>query len=549
MPFDPNKYDTKVKAAIAEHLQRMNAELLQFEQDPANKQLIDSLMRSAHSIKSISRMFGYPGVSHIAHGLEDGFLGLRHEGKGLLRAQVSICLRCLDTIKALMDKRVELTESAIAEFCLSIKEAFGGKSDATVMPVVANVAAQRPDIDNVIRVDIEGLNRALNISGEQIIIKNRLQELISRCASLALEGAKNSEALETVCVQLEDVSSVLDTLVSAMSAEIMNMRMIPISHLFQHFNRTMRDLALEKGKEIIFETHGAETKVDKAILDELYAPIIHILRNAIDHGIEPVEERLQARKDKQGRISLSAAQEKSRIVIEISDDGRGIDVQRLKQKAVAKGIIRQDTSVEMIDEQALQLIFCPGLSTKDEVSDTSGRGVGLDVVREKVFKLKGIIEVASSLNKGARFTLKLPATVTLRDAIFVSAGGEQFAVLTDAVYDTMRLVPSDLRLVEGREEVKHKGYIIPLVRLSSILGIAGTPPAGEAPVFALVVKSVDTEIALAVDEILEHHEIVVKNLKSFLANAPLISGATISEDGRVVLVLDIPAIVTQAVKN
>ena len=469
---------------------------------------------------------------------------MKKEGKKLIKEHVSTCLHCLDTISALMSKRIELNKSEIRDLCLSIKVAFGDNTDNKIVSALP-LPTQEHNIDTIIRVDIEELNRVLNIAGEQIIIRNRLQDLIARCAGISLEENKDSTALETVCLQLSDAASVLDTLVSSMYAEVMSIRLIPVKQLFQLFERTMRDLALEKGKEVIFETHGAETRIDKAILDELQVPLIHILRNAIDHGIEPADERLQAHKDKQGRITLSASQQRSHIIIEINDDGRGIDVTALKQKAVAKGIIRQETSDEMIDEQALQLIFSPGLSTKDEVSETSGRGVGLDVVREKISKLKGIIEVASTM-RGTRFTLKLPATLTLRDAIFVSSGGEQFAVLTDAVIGTMRLTPSQVRLVEGKEELKHKGYIIPLMRLNKLLGITETPPAGEAPVFALIIKSVDTQIALAVDEILEHHEIIVKTLKSFLAKVPLISGATIADDGKVVLVLDIPAIVKQA---
>ena len=547
MPFDKNKFDAQFKDAIAEHLQRMNMELLQFEQDSANEQLVDSLMRSAHSIKSTAKMMGYFGIPDIAHTLEDGFLNMKKQGKKLIQAHVSICLRCLDTISALIDKRIKLDEPSIRDLCLSINEAFGENVDNKIIPALPP-SIQEHNLDTIIRVDIEELNKVLNIAGEQIIIRNRLQDLISRCAGISLEENRDNEALESVCMQLGDAASVLDTLVSSMYAEVMNIRLISAKQLFELFHRTMRDLALEKGKEVIFETHGAETRIDKAILDELQIPLIHILRNAIDHGIEPAQERLQAHKDKQGKITLSASQQRAHIIIQISDDGRGINVAAIKQKAVAKGIIRQETSDEMIDEQALQLIFSSGLSTKDKASDISGRGVGLDVVREKISKLKGIIEVASSVNKGTCFTLKLPATLTLRDAIFISSGGEQFAVLTDAVIGTVRLSASEVRLVGGKEEIKHQGYIIPLMRLNSLLGIIGVPTTGEVPVFALIVKSVDTQIALAVDEILEHHEIIVKTLKSFLANVPLISGATIADDGKIVLVLDIPVIVKHATR-
>ncbi|MCM8797374.1 MAG: chemotaxis protein CheA [Candidatus Omnitrophica bacterium] len=548
MSFDKSKYELQFKSAIQEHLRKINIHLVSLERDPANKEVIAELMREVHSIKGTGALIGSSGIRDIAHALEEGLLAIE-SAKGLLsREHFSACFECMDAIGILLDSQQrQFTEFSIAELCARVKSTFAQEKDKTQdVPPGQKVSTDfivGHSIDKYIKIDIDDLQKVFNLAGELMIAKKRLQQISSLCASISLHQETNNKELEKACMQLRDTVNTLDALISSSYAEIMNMRMVRAGELLQLFPRLIRDWALLYGKDVSFKVAGEDTKIDKSILDELRDPLIHLLRNAVDHGIESPDERRKSNKDAQGKITLSASQQGFHIIIEVSDDGRGIDVQALKRKAVAKGIISSRVANEMADTQALQLVFSAGLSTKQEVTDVSGRGVGLDIVRAKVEKLKGIIDVSSTRNAGTSFVIKLPLTLALHDSVFVRVGSERFAVLMDNIIEIRNIQFSEVRVDTDGNWVKINKYIIPLYYLNKLLQIQESSFPDKTTIPVLVVKVVDIMLALAVDEILNYTEIILKPLRCPIMHFPFFPGATITDEGKVCLVLDIPSIV------
>jgi len=407
--------------------------------------------------------------------------------------------------------------------------------------------APTASLEESIRVDIGKLDKLANVSGELLISKIRLGELVK---GLVEKMETQMEALGPSVIQgireLNCVTDNIDSLAENMQEEMMKVRMLPIAHLFHSFPRSMRDLARQKGKEIDFEMRGEETQLDKAIIDELRDPLMHLLRNAIDHGLELTSERRDSGKNESGKISLSAFQEGSQVVIEVADDGKGIDVVKVREKAIAKGIVAKERIDDMVDEQVFQLLFTPGFSTQEDVTETSGRGVGLDIVRSAVAKLKGMVEVTSELGKGTRFILRLPLTLAITESLLVVAGSDTFAIPIEAVVETIRANPDEIKTVETKDVITVRGHILPVVRLNDIFGL---PRKGifEKRFFSVViVQSVEKRIGILVDELIGRQEIISKSLGDPLRNVKNVGGATILGSGQVILILDIPSIIDAA---
>ena len=308
----------------------------------------------------------------------------------------------------------------------------------------------------------------------------------------------------------------------------------------------MRDLATAKGKDVSIEIRGEDTQLDKAIIDEMKEPLMHILRNAVDHGIELPKERISKNKPSHGVIILNAYQQGSQVVIEVSDDGGGIDIAAVRQQAVKRGLVTQDKINELVDEQVYGFLFLAGFSTSAVVSEISGRGVGLDVVREKVAKLKGIVEVSSKIDKGTKFIIRLPLTLAITESLFVVCGAETFALPVEHVVETIRINLEQVHMVEAKEAINVRGQILPLVRLNDVFGL---PHRGiiEKKFFPVViVHAVEKRIGLLVDQLLGRQKIVRKNLNQPINKINGVSGATILGDGRVVLILDVAQIIDTA---
>ena len=341
--------------------------------------------------------------------------------------------------------------------------------------------------------------------------------------------------------QLNHDLAQLGRITKELQRTVMALRMVPIRSTFQKMNRLVRDLCAKTGKQVDLAVEGEDTEVDRTLVEEISDPLVHMLRNAVDHGIEPPEERQQRHKPPRGRVTLRAYHQGGNIVLEVSDDGRGLDPQRLFSKAVQKGIVRPDARLS--DNEVLELIFAPGFSTAEQVTDLSGRGVGMDVVRRNIEKLRGKVEVRSELGRGTTFVIYLPLTLAIIEGLIVSVGDQRCIVPALAVSETFRPTPEMLHTVQGRGEIiRVRGRLCPVLRLHSHLGVRQAADAPDRTI-ALVVQAGQDWRCVLVDEILGKQEVVIKNLGGAFRHTPAVAGGAILGDGRVGLILDPNALV------
>ncbi|NWF91425.1 MAG: hybrid sensor histidine kinase/response regulator [Syntrophaceae bacterium] len=567
MGFNKRKFIAQYKAETQEHLQRMSDRLLLLEKNPDDRSLLETLMREAHTIKGSSAMIGYKRIADVAHAMEDGLEKVLEGKVKLEKAHVDALFRCIDAIPLLIEDKVTWDDSGVNrpfvdELCKEIEGVFQEqvsrrgeekrpkKSEAKKSagePVAAipkpEAITSAPLTEGSIRVDIRKLDKLMNLSGELLISKIRLDELSKSLSLKAESDVQIREDFSNLIQELTKVDSSIDFITKGLEDEVLRLRMISVAYLFGSFPRAVRDLANEKGKDVQILIKGEETELDKSIIDELKGPIMHILRNAIDHGIEPPEERIAKGKPRTGLITLSASQKGSQVVIEVSDDGNGIDRERVRREAVKRGLISEEKARELGDEQIYSLLFMPGFSTCETVTEVSGRGVGLDVVRENISRLKGIVEVYSTPGQGSRFVMKVPLTLGITESLFVACGNETFALPIENVVETIRVNQGEIRTIEGKEAITLRGQILPLLRLNDVFNLSQRGIAEKKVFPVVVVQSVEKRIGLMVDLLLGRQEIVRKNLNGPLRNVRGISGATIIGDGRVILILDVPQIV------
>lgn len=381
-----------------------------------------------------------------------------------------------------------------------------------------------------IRVDVSRVEHLMNLSGELVLGRNRLEQITKNL----LTGDVSKETLK----ELEDTTSSIDFITSEIQASIMRMRMVPIGKLFQKAPRIVRDLSKQFNKKIQLIMEGEETEIDKGIIDELNDPLVHMLRNSCDHGIETPEERIRIGKPEVGTIFLGAEQEGNNIVIKISDDGRGIDPNKLKSKAIEKGLITREQADQMTNREAFQLIFLPGFSTSQIISNVSGRGVGMDVVRTNILKLKGMIDIESEIGIGTTFIIKLPLTLAIIQGLLVKVGSETYAIPLASVLEIVDCDITKVNTINKREVIRIRSDILPLIRLSQVLKVNGKSESLEDK-FVVVVGIGEFRVGLVVDDLLGQQEIVIKSLGEYLGHIPGIAGVTILGDGSVVMITDV----------
>ncbi|MDF2954989.1 MAG: Chemotaxis protein histidine kinase CheA [Candidatus Alkanophagales archaeon MCA70_species_2] len=373
-----------------------------------------------------------------------------------------------------------------------------------------------------VRVGIEKLDTVVNLVGELVINKGRLVQIARKY------GIK----------ELGDTMSIVERTITDLQYEIMQMRMVSVEHIFNRFPKLVRDLCRKLSKEVEFIIEGKEIELDRTVLDEIVEPLIHLLRNAIDHGIEPPEERERKGKNRKGRVRLTAQRERGHVSITVEDDGRGIDVQKVKAKAVAKGLISEADAARLSNADASALIFTPGFSTADAATETSGRGVGMDVVKSKVEALGGTVEITSEKDCGTRITLRLPLTTAIIQALLISVGDELYAIPLSSVVEVVRWsdLNGNVRQLHGEQVMLLRGSLLPLLSLRCLLEL---PNGEEKPNAVVVVERSGEKLGLFVDSIIEQQEIVVKPLGKLLQGVKGLSGFTILGDGRVVPILDV----------
>ncbi len=377
--------------------------------------------------------------------------------------------------------------------------------------------------NRTVRVDIEKLDVLMNLVSELIIAKNSL-------VSAASQTGESNAAVDSQIEYLENVTTNLHE-------SVMKVRMVPIESVVNKFPRMIRDLTKKLNKQMELHMSGEETELDRTVVDEIGDPLMHLLRNSADHGLESAEVRKERGKPEVGSIFLDAYQDGNNVIIEVKDDGNGIDVEKVKAKAIERGTITPDQALNMSDKEVIDLLFLPSFSTAKEVTDVSGRGVGLDVVKSKIEMLGGEVEVKTKLGEGSTWTIRLPLTLAIIQALMVEVGGEKYAISLNSVTTLENIAPSEVKLVQSEEVIHLRGSVIPLVRLNEVLDIESTRKEGENMIVAIVKKG-DKLAGLVVDKLMGQQEIVIKSLGKFIGKSRLISGATILGDGEVALILD-----------
>ncbi|WP_031388190.1 chemotaxis protein CheA [Desulfonatronum thiodismutans] len=393
-----------------------------------------------------------------------------------------------------------------------------------------SAAPPKPKTSTTIRVDHERLDHLMNLIGELIINRNRFAML-----SKSLE--ENPDQVEQVAQQLTESTYAMARISDDLQDTIMQVRMVAVSAVFSRFPRLVRDLSRKSGKDVELITEGEETELDKSIVEVIGDPLVHLIRNSMDHGLEGREERVAAGKPPTGRVWLRAYHKGNSVAIEVEDDGRGIDPEKMRKVAVKKGLMSEEEAARLDDREAVDLIFAPGFSSAEKITDISGRGVGMDVVRTNIKNLKGTVNVTSELGKGSKMTLVLPLTLAIIDALMVTVAGATYAIPLDAVSETTKIEAETLTDVSGRKAVTLRDEVLGIVELTDLLGLPKNTNQREIlPV--VVITDNDRRLGLVVDRLLERQEVVIKPLGTYLGDIDGISGATIMGDGSVVLILD-----------
>ncbi|MDI6710288.1 MAG: chemotaxis protein CheA [Thermoanaerobacterales bacterium] len=401
-----------------------------------------------------------------------------------------------------------------------------------------NGHAEHRQTVRTVRIDVEKLDTLMNLVGELVIERTRLD----RFARVVENRLGNDEMIET----LEGIANHLGQVTNDLQVQIMKARMLPIAQVFNRFPRMVRDLAHKLGKEIDLVIEGRETELDRNVIEVIGDPLLHLVRNAIDHGIEPPDERVRLGKPRTGVLRLRACHQENNIVIRVEDDGRGMDPEALRRKAVEKGLIDEETARRMRDADALQLIFVPGFSTAENVTDLSGRGVGGDVVKNQIESFGGNVDVESTPGTGSRFTIKLPLTLAIIRALIVDLAGQVYAFPLVNVQEIIQFPHSEIRMVGDNEVVVVRGSVLPLVRLGRLFGHS---EKDEEKTCMVIIGTGESRVGVVVDGLLGEQEIVIKSLGDLLGRIPGLSGATILGDGRVALIVDVRALVREITRK
>ncbi|MCP4214043.1 MAG: hybrid sensor histidine kinase/response regulator [bacterium] len=571
------KYEDRLELIVAfkeeyeEQLVGMDADLTALEGDPHNLDLLNKIFRIVHSVKGVSQSLGLDRIGETAHHMESVFDSLRKKKITLDGRITDIIFEAGDMLQKMVEELPAILDINIDEISRKLKSFTDAEQSATAVPAAASVEAPpvpRPHKESAppfngkaaaahvpmtLRVGVEKLNEAMNLMGELVIGKIRLNHRFGDLAHIVHDCTQKSAEMEDSISGIRESMDYLGQVMKDLQNGIMYLRMVPIGVLFSRFPRIIRDISRKLNKDITLQLLGEETEIDKTIVEELSDPLMHLIRNSIDHGIESMKERIELKKPVKGTIRLSAYYEGNQVIIDIEDDGRGMDPEVLKRKAVEKGVITAEESLNLKDDDAYELIFSPGFSTKSQVSDLSGRGVGMDVVKTNISNLNGIIELDSRKGIGSKISIKLPLTLAIIDALMVAAGGEVYAIPLSNVVETLLIETDDIKMVGNKQVLNVRDRILSVVKLEDILDIRQTEQkqhtfAGVIEwqdsdfIPVIVVGSVERQICIIVDKWLKKQEIVIKPLGDLLSKVQFISGGTIAGDGTVQLIVDVPGI-------
>jgi two-component system chemotaxis sensor kinase CheA len=600
---------TIFKAETEEHLTKLDNGLVELEKQPGNIELVRALNREVHTLKGAARVFGFSEIQDIAHRIEDIFEALFGKGARFNSFMAERIFKGLDTIRALLEKIVQEEEIDIdtSDLCRdlaaciaakeeigtqrkSLREEEGGKKQAEVVHRMSEGGVPLPSKqrDEYIRVPLSRVDKLLYLVGEVVINKMKSSTKISqakRLSKLSKELQKSisslSEAIKkelspqdeevtkwlSQCdaqmqklreqtLKLYDQVSIeafhLDPVIDELQARIKEIKMLPLSTIFEGFPRMVRDIASQQGKEVNLVISGEETELDKKVLEGIKTSLIHILRNCIDHGIEDPELRVALGKPRDGTIKVSAFHEGDNVVIAVEDDGRGVDTDQIRQTALKKRLVSSDDLDGMTDKEVLNIVFMNGYSTSPIVTDVSGRGMGLDIVRQDITNLKGRVMLDTQKNRGTKFTLVLPLTIAIIKVLLVKVQNMLFAFPMLSITESVKVNMDEVYTTEGRMATQFREHIVPLIRLDEVLGLpAARDEEGKAKKAALVVivSSLDSRVGFIIDEIVGEEEAFIKTLGKHLGKVKNVSGAIIMATGEVAVVLDAEDLIAHGALN
>src|SRR5579885_697165 len=528
-----------------EHLSNVELQLLALDQDAANAEALHAIFRGFHTIKGLAGFLGLDPIQEVAHEIETVLDLARNGSFRITPAHIDVILagrdyldRSLAALKQMLETGNAPALAADQQLLASIRASAQQTRPEAAVPAALSAlsAAQEPEPAErgaeaqAIKVDTQKLDFLVDMVGEMVIA----QSLVKHDPDLALAGkprlTRNLAQLSRITAEVQRTA--------------MSMRMIPIRQLFRKMSRLVRDLSRKTGKQVELELFGEETELDRGIVENLADPLMHMVRNSIDHGIETAAERARAGKDATARVTLRAAHQAGFILIEVSDDGRGLDAQKILKKAREKGLV--EDGAQLSESDIYNLIFAPGFSTAEQITSVSGRGVGMDVVKKQILKLRGKIEIHSAPGRGATFYLKLPLTLAIIDGLLVGVGGEHYVMPVSAVRERFRPREEAISTVASRDEmVLVRGSLLPVVRLHRKFGVR---PKSEKlwESLLIVTEAEGKRFCLAVDELIGKQEVVIKSLGESLRHVRGVAGGAILGDGRVGLILDPDALFGKA---
>lgn len=583
----------------AEGLDQLDQQFVALEQNPMDAELLGSIFRAVHTIKGTCGFLGLPKLENVAHGAENILSAMRDRDLDVTSDGITVLLGAVDVIKEILEHieserrepdkdyasvrehldaflagavNVETAAPMTEAEALAMREMAGdelltedlepspevGKGEAQAEDSKSNVTETAPEApasvspphpetsepstkkkrslaESSIRVDVGLLDKLINMVGELVLARNQLLQQVRHQVETSPSKANNGtvQQINLITTELQDT--------------VMKTRMQPIKNVWDKFPRVVRDLARSNGKDVELIMEGAETELDKTLLEAIKDPMTHIIRNAADHGIETPEIRRERGKPEKGTLLLKAYHESGRINILISDDGAGIDVRRVKAKAVEKGLVTQEMSDKMSDREALKLIFHPGLSTAEKVTNVSGRGVGMDVVKTNIEAIGGTVSMSSRLGEGTQMRIEIPLTLAIIPALMVTSGNEPFAIPQASLLELVRVdeeSESKIEVIRDANFYRLRGVLLPLLYLNEVLALKSHVLAEDGLIHSkgtniVVLRAGDHSFGLVVDKVNDSEEIVVKPLSRQLRNLSYLAGATILGDGRVALILDV----------
>jgi len=562
-----------------ENLDRLDSELVKLESDPSSEELLSCIFRTIHTIKGSCGFLGFSKLEKVAHAGESLLSRLR-DGKISLTAELtSGLLSMVDAIRTILSEIQSSGQDGKEDYPdlienLSRLQQTAQKPESNTLPelksqvpanktqenverigeiLVASGSVTQDDVQaalrvqdesrtnnaaaETIRVDVHLLDKLMNLVGELVLTRNQITQFSARQSDPTLTSSTQQ----------------LNLLTSELQGEVMKTRMQQISNVFDKFPRVVRDVAKGCGKQVEIEMEGKETELDKSPLEAIKDPLTHIVRNSVDHGIEMPDQRVARGKRPEGHLKLRACHEGGQVVIEISDDGAGIDTARVKNKALERGLITPQHAAQMSDRELLNLIFLPGFSTAEKVTNLSGRGVGMDVVKTNIDKVNGSVDLQSTAGKGTAIKIKIPLTLAIVRAVIVQTAGKRFAIPQVSIQELVRLdgdrVRKDVEQVHGVPVYRMRGKLLPLIRLDDELKLkreTGHKSEEDAAINIVVLQADDHPFGLVVDEIQDSEEIVVKPLGKRLKGIKVFAGATIMGDGKVALILDVVGLAQSA---